>query len=242
MVESHPVQDLHVIDANLLLCFLLLIVACNRVCALRSYENHGLVVTGSVHKVEAKCEEGKPLFAVHLSLQIRNDSASPLVFIGGPGISTDNFNFYYHSPGSQRKRSSQPKSYDTTHIKRIRLARGSPAITIRMPAGQNPERWEDPEPLIPGGYWNAPGKIWLTSGFTLSEKSYRGLQACKPVDETPIPDYPSFYVEHRTSLKKYPNGENAMRSLQERWKSIGLLPLDSSGDISYRSESIIFPK
>jgi hypothetical protein len=207
-------------------------------------ENHGLVVTGSVHKVEAKCEEGKPLFAVHLSLQIRNDSASPLVFIGGPGISTDNFNFITTRPGSSKETLLAAKVLRYNPYQEDPFGPGGSPSDYDPYASlvKNPERWEDPEPLIPGGYWERPRQIWLTSGFTLSEKATAAFKACKPVDETPIPDYPSFYVEHRTSLKKYPNGENAMRSLQERWKSIGLLPLDSSGDISYRSESIIFPK
>jgi len=222
--------------------FLLLVLSALGLRAQR-LENHGLIVTGSVHKVEAKCEEGKPLFAVTLSLQIRNDSETPLVLIGGYGISNDAFNFLTTRPGSRKQTvvAASVLRYNPYQEDPFGPA-GSPGdYDPYASLAAHPERWEDPEPLPPGGYWERPRQILLTSGFTLSEKGTSAFKACKPVDETPVPDYPSFYLEHRTSLKKYANGENAMRSLQERWRSIGLLPLDSSGDISYRSEPIIFP-
>jgi len=222
--------------------FLLLIVSASGMRA-QKLENHGLVVTGSVHTVEAKCEEGRPLFAVHLSLQIRNDGATPLVFIGGPGISTESFNFITTGLGSSK---DTFVAANVLHYNQYQAdpfgPGGSPGDYDPIASlAAHPERWEDPEALIPGGYWERPREIWLTNGFKLSEKATAAFKACKLVDETPIPDYPSFYLVHRTSLKKYPNGENAVRVLQERWKSFGLLPLDSSGDISYRSEPIVFP-
>jgi hypothetical protein len=205
-------------------------------------ENHGLVVTGSVHKVEAKCQEGKPLFAVHISLQIRNDSPKPLIFFGWFGVSTETFNFVSTLPGSTNRTVVAAEVVRYNPYQEDPFGPGSPDdYDPYASLVANPKGWEAPEPLAPGGYLERPRQIWLTSGFKLSEKGTQAFKACKPMDETPMPDYPAFYIEHRTSLKKYPNGENVMRMLEERWKSIGVLPLDSSGDITYRSEPIIFP-
>lgn len=205
--------------------------------------NHGLVVTGSVHKVEAKCEQGRPFIAVTLSLQARNDSATPVILIGGWSISTVKFNFVTTKPGSSAE---SVVAADVLEYNPYRADPFGPGTVndYDPDAGwaKNPERQKAPEPIPPGGYRERPGVIWLTSGFRLSAKSTEAFKACKPVSETPVPDYPAFYLEFRTSLKKYDNGDEVMRLLQEQWVSIGHLPLNSSGDISYRSETIIFPK
>src|SRR5215216_5376430 len=62
--------------------------------------NSGLVLTGSVHKVEATCLEGKPVFAISVSLQTRNDNLTPVILFGGWSISTMKFNFIATKPGA----------------------------------------------------------------------------------------------------------------------------------------------
>ena len=74
------------------LLFVSLLVSVLTVTAQRP-ENHGLVVTGSVHKVEARCFEGKQFVAVTLSLQTRNDSPEPIILISGMTIFDLKLNF-----------------------------------------------------------------------------------------------------------------------------------------------------
>jgi hypothetical protein len=205
--------------------------------------NHGLVVTGSVHKVEAKCEQGRPVIAVTLSLQTRNDSPRPIILIGGWSISTVKFNLITTKPGGSAESFVAADVLEYNPYREDPFGPGTPNdYDPDAEWVKNPERRKAPEPIPPGGYSERAAVIWLTSGFRLSAKSTEAFKACKPVSETPVPDYPTFYLEYRTSLKKYHRGDEVMRLLKERWKSIGLLPLDSSGDISYRSETIIFPK
>jgi hypothetical protein len=223
------------------LLFALLLLSASVICA-QEQSNHGLVVTGSVQRVEAKCVEGKPVTEVLISLQHRNGSATPLLLIGGWGISSVKFNFESTRLGAAQETvvAASVARYNPNQEDPFGPGTSNDYDPI---AGlvSHPERWEEPDPLAPGGYWERPMAIWWTSGFKLSSKSAEAAKACRPVSETPVPDYPTFYLEFRTSLKKYARGDDVMRSLQDRWKSIGHLPLDSSGDISYKSERIIFP-
>ena len=204
--------------------------------------NHGLVITGSVHKVEATCFEGKPVIAVSLSLQTRNDSATPLILISGWSITTVRFNFVTTKPGASVATYLEANVVEYNPYREDPFGPGTPGdYDPDAKWMDKPERLKAPDPIPPDGYWEAYRVIWLSSGFRLSAKSTEAFKACRPVTETPVPDYPSFYLEYRTSLKKYHGGEDVMRALRDRWKSIGVLPLDSSGDISYRSEPIIFP-
>lgn len=203
---------------------------------------HGLVTTASVRKVEAKCVEGKPVISVSLSLQNRNDSSKPILLISGWSISTVKFNFITTKPGAGAESvvAADVVEYNPNWEKPF----GPRAIDDYEPEAnwvRDPESRKAPEPIPPGGYREWQGELLLSSGFSLSEKATEAFKACKPMDEVPVPDYPAFYLDFRTSLKKYAGGENVMRLFQERWKPIGVLPLDRSGDIAYRSETIIFP-
>ena len=226
---------------RLTILFLILILSALAVPA-QNWDNHGLVVTGSVVKVQAQCVEGQPFVALTLSLQIRNDSPDPIILISGWTITNTKLNFITTKPGAVAETvvagnlvwynpnqenpwgASTPNDYDPD------------AKWVK-----NPESKVAPEPIPAGGYRETQRMFGLTSGFRLSAKATEAFKACRPVKETPILDYPSFYLEFRTSLKKYANGDDVMRLLRERWKPIGVLPLDSSGDIFYRSEPIIIP-
>jgi hypothetical protein len=57
---------------------------------------------------------------------------------------------------------------------------------------------------------------------------------------TPISDFPSFTVEYILSAKSLvPTDNDFLKDLQRRWRSIGNLVLNSSGDYSVRSDSIV---
>ena len=205
-------------------------------------DNHGLVVTGSVHKVDAKCFEGKPFIAVTLSLQTRNDSPDPIILISGWNILSLKFNFITTKPGASAETVVAGSLVKYNPYQDDPWGRPTPNdFDPDAQWVQNSESRKAPDPIPPGGYLETQPVLGLTSGFHMSPTATEAFKACKPLSETPIPDYPTFYVEFRTSLKKYDRGEEVMRLFQERWKPIGVLPLDSRGDISYRSEPIIFP-
>ena len=205
-------------------------------------DNHGLVVTGAVVKIEAQCVEGQPFVALTLSLQIRNDSPDPLILISGSTITNTKLNFITTKPGASAE--TVVAGNLVWYNPHQENPWGPPSANDYDPDAnwvKNHESRVAPEPIPPGGYRETQRVFGLTSGFRLSSKATEEFKACRPVKETPVLDYPSFYLEFRTSLKKYANGDEVMRLFQERWKPIGVLPLDSSGDISYRSEPIIIP-
>jgi len=202
-------------------------------------ENHGLVVTGSVVKVEAQCVEGQPFVALTISLQTRNDTSAPIILLDG----NIKLNFITTKPGASAETTVAGKL--VWYKPYLENPWGSPGPNDYDPDAKwmrNPESIGAPEPIPAGGYRETQRVIGLISGFHLSAKATEAFKACRPLKETPVLDYPSFYLEFRTSLKKYPNGDEVMRLLQEHWKPIGVLPLDSRGDISYRSEPIIVPR
>ena len=205
-------------------------------------DNHGLVVTGSVQKVEAKCLEGKQFIAVTLSLQTRNDSPDPIILISGMNIFDLKLNFITTKPGASEETVVAGNLVEYNPYQENPW--GPPTVNDFDPDAswvKDPERREAPTPIMPGRYAETRSVIGLTSGFHMSAKATEAFKACKPVKETPIPDYPTFYLEFRMSLKKYDRGDEVMRLLKERWKPVGVLPLDANGDITFRSEPIIFP-
>lgn len=48
-----------------------------------------------------------------------------------------------------------------------------------------------------------------------------------------------FKVEYRLSLKKYKDADDVLEKLRDRLKPYGRLPLNSAGEIVYRTEDII---
>src|SRR5687767_9132441 len=146
------------------LLFTLLLLSVSVVFA-QEQSNHGLVVTGSVQRVEAKCVEGKPVTEVLLSLQHRNSGATPLVFIEGWGISTIKFNFVSTRPGAARETVvvSNVAKYNTYQDDPFGPSTADDFDPVAELV-QHPERWEAPTPLAPGGYWERPVAIFLKSG------------------------------------------------------------------------------
>ena len=239
MLESRRPYLLAMKRFQVLFLLLLLFVLDSRA---QKLENYGLVTTGSVRKTEAKCLDGKPIIAVSLSLQNRNDSSKPILLISGWSISTVKFNFITTKPGASAETfvAADVLEYNPYWENPFRPETKDDYDPDASWATARESRTA-PEPIPPGGYKEWQGELWLKSGFGLSPKATQAWKACRSVDEVPVPDYPAFYLDFRTSLKRYAGGDDAMRVFQERWKSIGHLPLDSSGDIFYRSETIIFP-
>ncbi|MBX3288594.1 MAG: hypothetical protein KF855_04545 [Acidobacteria bacterium] len=48
-----------------------------------------------------------------------------------------------------------------------------------------------------------------------------------------------FKIEYRLSLKKFKNGEDVIDSIKKNLGAVGRLPLNSAGEIVYRTEDII---
>src|SRR5215203_589968 len=115
--------------------------------------NSGLVVTGSVHKVEAKCFEGKPVIAVSLSFQIRNDNVTPVILFGGWSISTVKFTFVSTKPGSSSETTVAAKVVE--YNPNLENPFG-PATKDDFDPDYDwvwkPEEREAPEPIHAGGY------------------------------------------------------------------------------------------
>jgi hypothetical protein len=200
--------------------------------------NHGLVLTGSVVGLDTKCINGKPTPQIHLYMQFRNNGDIPLIlnppswvfdkkieFAGGVGsdptrrlasASTFRFNPYLDNPFGSPKRDD----YDPSpHFFKLLDSSAPNAKMI----------------IEPGRYYEYQDVVWVKEGFKLDLEFGKSQKGCEST-KVPVPEYPSFRLEYRLSDQR----TGLFKTLQERWKEFGYLVLDDSGDIAYKSESILF--
>ena len=203
--------------------------------------NDGLVITGSVQGIRTKCVDGKPLMEIQLYMQFRNDGVEPLIRIGSLNFFTTKVSYVADKLG------------DSAHTI-------VPADIVRYnPYSENPfgpasaddydpfpyfvDNLDKSEPLStisPGGYWEFQDTVWAKNGFRTEIKSGATQKECEGIKTKPVPLYSSFELEYHLSLKKFERRADLLTTLQTRWKRFGRLPLDSKGDISFKSQSIAF--
>ena len=99
---------------------------------------------------------------------------------------------------------------------------------------------EPPFTIAPGGYWEFQHAVWVKSGFSIKMRSDITQKECEQSRAKPVPEFSSFYLEYHLSLKNYDRGTDLPKTLQNRWKQFGHLLLDSNGDVSFKSERIVF--
>lgn len=227
---------------------ILLILCASAVVSLpQKHKSHGLVLTGSVGKIGAKCINGKATPEVTIHLQFRNDSDGTILvfapfwvftrrieFINGLIGATDQhvanaetfaFNPYLTDPhGPVREDDFDPMPL---FLKRIDAPKPSAFITA----------------IEPGRYFEFTDLIWPKSGFKLESMNGKPKFECSKtgtIERRFTPEHLAFKIEYKLSLKKIDGGTDLLERLQERWKSVGLLVLDSEGDFTYKSNEIVF--
>jgi hypothetical protein len=179
--------------------------------------------------------------SVGLFIQFRNDGEVPLLLIRPTFLFTTKVNFISNEPGNP-----------VDKIVSADLLRYNPYLENPYgPASRDDydpfpsfvKKLDVPEPpfiLASGGYLEFHDTLWVKNGFRFDTGSDAMQKECEAKKAKPIPEYPSFNVEYHLSLKKYDRGTDLLKNLQNRWKRFGHLLLDSNGDVSFKSEPIVF--
>lgn len=209
--------------------------------------NHRLVVTGSVLGVEKKCVNGKPFAQLGLYMQFRNDGEGSLLLIRPSYFVTTKVSFVADRLGdpTERRVPAGIVAYNPYLENPFDIATNDdydpfPSFVRRLDTPLPP--LDDLMVKIdPGGYYEFHNMVWVKTGFRIDMKSGTTQEECLQNNKAkPVPEYPSFYLEYYLSLQKYDRGTELLKTLQNRWKRFGHLPLDSNGDVSIKSERIRF--
>ena len=207
--------------------------------------DNGLMITGSVQGVETMCLKGKPVMQVRVYMQFRNDGDTRLLLIRPTFLFKNRVNFVADKLGDSARRTVadvvtyNPYLIDPFGTVTVEDYDYFPTFITQL---------DTPEPSLkdvmvgidPSGYYEFHSTIWVKTGFQVSMKSDKEHKECTENSKAKlIPKYPSFSLEYHLSLKKYDRHSELLRTLQNRWKRFGHLPLDSNGDFSLKSEKIV---
>ncbi len=208
--------------------------------------DHRLVITGSVQGVEIRCLNGKPVMQLRLYMQFRNDGETRLLLIRPSFFFTKKVNFVADKLGDPTVR-TVPADV-VTYNPYLENPFGTTTIEDYDPFPSYISQLDALEPSVetlmvrldPGGYHEFQENVWLKTGFQIGGRSGSEKKECIENSKAKlIPEYPFFSLEYHLSLKKYNRYSELFRTLQNRWKRFGHLPLDSNGDFSLRSEKIV---
>lgn len=202
--------------------------------------NGPLFLSGAVIDTKVICVHEKPAVEINLLLQYRNDGNEPLFLIEPFYIfetrllfgnqSTENItgNVLSYNPylddrfGKATERDYDPISGYVRNLK----GQSTPdhyAITIES-----------------GRYHESREIVRVRNGFRFVDADGKNVTGCDATRIIAKPEYSHFKLEYFLSLKKFKDGEDILTNLRRRWRDRGNFLLNSSGDISYRSESIPF--
>jgi hypothetical protein len=200
----------------------------------QSATNRGLVLTGSVYDVKpenASRSEKKDQyeFVLELYLQFKNESDSPYIIFKPD-------NFY----GEKRI------SFLTPLVSGTRSEDSTFSNVWTYPSTYDPfpgfvKELEAAEPAIfrfviiePGAYFECRETLRIKSGYRLEIKPNQKIS-----EASPIPEFRAFTLEYYLSLSDRHEDYNPLTAARRKWKKLGQLILNSSGDYIVRSEIIL---
>lgn len=211
-----------------------------------------LVLTGSVESVQVHCVDDQPAAAIVAYLQFRNDGDEPLILTlpGGPLLQT-NLHFADEGiavgakqvvpavfPNFRTVQLVSSGNHSVNGYNRVeyflRRLEGSPVPSLNVAL------------IEPGRYHEFRHTLWPESGIGI-EKAPEARPApsknakaakCSPDDYTATPEHPSFRVTFRLPINKHADG--LLPRLRDRWRRSGILVMTDPGDVTYRSEPIVF--
>jgi len=212
----------------------------------------GLSLTGTIVGLSAIAECGGPdgriLVRVELSMQFRNDGDRPLIVfrphnawpdIFDGELGTTQVNFLRSFP------SASDKEFEVIQAKDIRKydcrTPGPTYYSNYDPITSFIKRIDLPAPssdfyvvIEPRSYHEFREVVTLDTGYDADMKVGKSLKEARVRSE-----YSAFQVQYHLSVKENVKGENLLRTLQSRWKTLGNFVLDGSGDFTVASEPII---
>lgn len=221
----------------------------------QTVKGQGLVLNGSVYSVTPRINPNgnKPLFLyeVRFYLQLRNDSNVPLIVFKP----TDDLlarrvefldGFDDERPGSDGAIRASPwivpfeESFAARYARDKRFVNYNPhyamgqQINFPSPPLHNTSRLLL---LEPGSYFEFYETMTLEDGFGLEIKPRQGLHEI--VTNLPKAVDPALRVAYKLSLKKHYPDDDLLKKLQDRWRKVGHLILDSNGDFAITSNPVV---
>ncbi len=216
----------------------------------QAHKSGGLHLTGSIVglNVVAECSgsEGRLLVQAELSMQFRNGSDRRLIvfkphnvrpYIFGGEVGTTRINFLRNLPSTTDKESEriQVKDIRTDNCRPSRYYGNYDPIASFIKRIDLPVPGADLFVMIePRSYHEFREVVTLDTGYEIDVKLGKSLKEARARSE-----YPAFELQYHLSLKGNEKGEGFLKSLQSRWKALGDLVLDGSGDFTVTSEPII---
>jgi hypothetical protein len=221
---------------------LIIILFCLAACHSAANANGPLFLSGAVIDTKVICVHEKPAVEINLLMQWRNDGNEPLILLNPFYIFETRATFGSRENASEKHISGDVLSYNPY---------------LKDPYGKTTEDDYDPVAnyvrlmkgrfligrevtVEPGRYHESLEIVRIRNGFRFVDSAGKTVTNCNSAKLKAVPDYEYFKLEFFLSLKKYKGGEDALASLRRNWRKKGNFLLNSSGDISYRSESIPF--
>ncbi len=231
----------------------------------RANIDDGLVMTGTVTSISERCIEGTPTAAIGVYFQIRNDSDEAILFLTPYflfearlfDLTGDFSSARFTQKGSARtffelKDVNGKSIFDSDNEEQeMRKRWANDSITVLQktiePNGKNIHV------IGAGRYYEFRDEIFVVFDEIAADKNSIEEQE-KPKGECDGTTSPqakelsikdlglgnvTFKVEYRLSLKKYKDADDVLEKLRDRLKPFGRLPLNSAGEIVYRTEDII---
>lgn len=202
----------------------------------QKHQDLGLILGGSVVGIGAQCINRKTVPYVAVYFQFRNDGNETLLFIP-PTLWSDRALIYPGKSGESLRAPSYRYNYYLSN------PFGTATKDDYDPIPRYASGLDQPEPpdfvvtLKPGTYYEFRDIFWTETGFKFELGNDELTGGCKKPKKTPTLEHQTFRVDYRFSFKKYGDILDRLRS---RWKSFGHLIPDDDGEITYRSEEIIF--
>lgn len=206
----------------------------------------GLVLTGALErppKLTSPLEDRKKsVYEINVYMQMRNDTDEPIIVFRPEdfkGVKKIDFS----SALRLKDRSVIASAFTFPWKNHLIGYEGEYQVMARFV-----ERISSDQPpsytfeiIRPGGYFEFRDTFKIEFVDPAFDPEYRDSDYwTKYVASKPIADFPSFTIEYNLSAKTLVSGDNDfLKNLQRRWRSIGNLVLNSSGDYSVRSDSIV---
>jgi hypothetical protein len=174
------------------------------------------------------------VYDVALLLQLRNDGSIPLI-VFTPGLCEKKIEFL-SVPTYEADEPAQLIVSPWVNPRRTREYSGWASFVQTLAAAAEPPKGTF---LIiePGKVYEFRDSVTLNDGFSLEIKPAQTLADIRR--NTPISEFGALRIEYHLSLKKKHADDGFLRTLQEKWKRYGHLVLDTNGDFTIRSETIL---
>lgn len=211
--------------------FLCTVLALQPICAQERSESP-LVLTGTVVNSRTFCYKGqKPLAAIELLMQFRNDGSEPIIVVKPPSLLFD-LNVTYSDGTSTKSLTYNPYNLDNPFRTTITRDDFDYRPVLFEKIGTSPNIIE------PGRFLEFRDTVLVSSGFRFEAQIEKEHPSECSDAKPPVPQHQSFSLEYRIPVTREPSANvDVFNKLQERFREKGKFILNN-GEVLYRSQVI----